>query len=216
MNRDWLLEQFSRQEAPPRRFNDLVEGVAGFPGDHSLNPDMPPLPHGDGRLRPAAVLVLLVDRAEGLTVLFTQRTDHLHHHPGQISFPGGRTEKEDSGPQQTALRETHEEVGVPPESVQLIGQLDDYITRTGFVVTPVVGLIEPPFVVTPDPFEVAEVFEVPLHYLLDPDNHQRHSRHVEGRERFFWAMPYQGYFIWGATAGMLRNLYHRLAILSAN
>ncbi len=213
MNRDWLLEQFSRQGEPPRRFNDLAEGFAGFPGDHSLNPDMAPLHRGDGRLRPAAVLVLLVDRPEGLTVLFTQRTDHLHHHPGQISFPGGRTEKEDKGPQQTALRETHEEVGVPPESIQLVGQLDDYITRTGFVVTPVVGLIEPPFTVTPDPFEVAEVFEVPLHYLLDPDNHQRHSRHFEGRERFFWAMPYQGYFIWGATAGMLRNLYQRLALL---
>lgn len=160
--------------------------------------------------RPAAVLVPLVEREDVLSVLLTRRTDHLHHHPGQISFPGGRVEAGDAGPQDTALRETEEEIGLDRRHVELLGSLPDYYTGTGFRVTPVVGLVRPPFELTLDAFEVAEVFEVPLAHFLDPLNHQRHSMEVEGRTRRFYAMPYGDYYIWGATAGMLRSLYELL------
>ncbi len=175
-------------------------------GDHSLNPGACP----ETPYKPAAVLVPLVDRPDGPTLLFTQRTDHLHHHAGQISFPGGRMEDGDSGPEATALRETEEEIGLDRSHVTVVGRLEPYITRTRFRVTPVVGVVAPPFELTLDDFEVAEAFEVPLRHFLNPDNHQRHSRHFAGRDWEFWAMPYNGYFIWGATAGMLMNLYQVL------
>ncbi len=155
---------------------------------------------------PAAVLVPLVAHADGLTVLLTRRTAHLAKHAGQVSFPGGRIEEEDEDAVAAALRETEEEVGLPPDKVEILGRLEDYITSTGFRVTPVVGLVTPPLGLNPDPFEVAEAFEVPLSFILDRSNHQRCSRLVEGRERPFYAMPYQGHYIWGATAGMLINL----------
>jgi 8-oxo-dGTP pyrophosphatase MutT (NUDIX family) len=157
-------------------------------------------------LRGAAVLVPLVDRPEGLHVLLTQRTDHLAHHAGQVSFPGGRLEDHDDGSVACALREAEEETGLPPGCVDVLGFLDDYVTVTGFRVVPVVGLVSPPFTLRPDPFEVAEVFEVPLDFLLDPANHQRVDRVIEGRSRPFYAMPYGRHYIWGATAGMLINL----------
>ena len=163
-------------------------------------------PHG----RPAAVLVPLVARAEGVTVLLTRRTDHLHHHPGQISFPGGRVEAHDASPVMTALRETQEEIGLDAARVELLGALPDYLTGTGFRVTPVVGLVHPPFALCLDAFEVAEAFEVPLAFLLDPANHRRHRLEHEGRVREYYAMPYGDYFIWGATAGMLMSLYRFL------
>lgn len=172
-------------------------------GDADLNPGMKPV---RDPLTPAAVLVPIVDRPEGLTILLTKRTDHLHDHAGQISFPGGREEDEDNGSVETALRETEEEVGLPRSRIEPLGQLDHYITRTGFHVTPVVGLVTPPFPVTPDPFEVAEVFEVPLSFFLDRTNHQRHSRVWQGQKRYYYVMPYRDYYIWGATAGMLVNL----------
>ncbi len=156
---------------------------------------------------PAAVLIPLIDRPGGLTVLFTRRTDHLDHHPGQISFPGGRLEPADAGPEDTALRETREETGLDPRRVRLIGGLDLYRTRTGFLITPLVGVVTPPLDLAPDPFEVAEIFEAPLDFFLDPANHKRHSHEYDGRTRWFHAMPYGGYYIWGATAGMLMNLY---------
>ena len=155
---------------------------------------------------PAAVLVPLVLRDSALSVLLTRRTDHLHHHPGQISFPGGRVEAEDRSPPATALRETKEEIGLGADRVELIGALPDYFTGTGFRITPVVGLVHPPFELTLDAFEVAEAFEVPLSHFLDPANHLRHSLKVEGRTRHFHAMPYGDYYIWGATAGMLMSL----------
>jgi len=156
---------------------------------------------------PAAVLVPLVEREEGMTVLLTQRTDHLAHHPGQISFPGGRLEEADGGDHViAALRETEEEVGLPRERVTVLGRLDNYITGTGFAITPVVGVVEPPFEVSPDPFEVAEVFEVPLQFLLDPQNHKLNRVVVEGRHRPFWSMTWEQRVIWGATAGILVNL----------
>jgi len=163
--------------------------------------------------RPAAVLVPLVQRAPGLTVLLTQRTAHLYDHAGQISFPGGRVEEADESTLHTALRETQEEIGLAPQAVDVIGSLPEYVVATGYQVTPVVGLIEHDFTLRLDEFEVAEAFEVPLAFLMDPANHERRTIEIEGLSRTFYAMPYQGrrrYFIWGATAAMLRNLYHFL------
>lgn len=159
---------------------------------------------------PAAVLVPLVARSDGLTVLLTERTAHLSHHAGQVSFPGGRVEEIDEDALAAALRETEEEIGLSRERVDLLGWLDEYITGTGFRISPVVGLLTPPFELSPDPFEVADVFEVPLDFILDPANHKRHSRVFEGRERRYHAIPYRGHYIWGATAGMLINLFEVL------
>lgn len=160
----------------------------------------------------ASVLIALVEREGGLTMLLTQRTAHLTDHAGQISFPGGRAEDYDSSPVDTALRETEEEIGLDRRHVDIIGCLPDYVTGTGYRVTPVVGLVRPPFVLTPDENEVAEIFEVPLAFLMDAGNHRRLSFELpEGAgRRSFYAMPFERFFIWGATAGMLRNLFHFL------
>ncbi len=175
-------------------------------GDHVLSPHLaPPAPW-----TPAAVLVPLVDREDGMTVLLTQRTDHLNDHAGQISFPGGRLESADRDPEAGALRETEEELGIPDTSIELIGRLDTYITRTGFEVVPVVGLLAPPFPLEPDRFEVADVFEVPLGHLLEPANYVRHERLYGGQTAHYYAIPYEDRYIWGATAGMLRNLCEAL------
>jgi 8-oxo-dGTP pyrophosphatase MutT (NUDIX family) len=173
-----------------------------------------PVTAGDGHLwrrdreiRAAAVLVPVVKREKELTVLFTRRTVHLNDHAGQISFPGGRAEPGDAGAAETAMRETHEEIGLAAERVEVLGELHQYVTVTGYRVTPVVGLLTPPLDLRPDDFEVAEVFEAPLAFLLDAANHQRNSVLYEGRERHYYAIPYQKYYIWGATAGMLVNLH---------
>jgi 8-oxo-dGTP pyrophosphatase MutT (NUDIX family) len=176
-------------------------------GDHDLNPGQRP---PDQPLKPAAVLVPIVDREDGMTVLLTKRTEHLNDHAGQVSFPGGRAEPEDADAVATALREAEEEIGLGRAFVDILGRLDTYITGTGYSVTPVVGIVRPGFTLTIDPYEVAEAFEVPLAFLLDEKNHERHSREYRGTVRHFWAMPYNDYFIWGATAGMLRNLYNRV------
>lgn len=197
----WIDDRFAGRRTIPLE-PPVPENFAAEHGDHALNEDMQPmLP-----LKPAAVLVPLIQRPDELTVLFTQRTSHLAHHAGQVSFPGGHIEPEDDGPADTALRETEEEVGLDRKHVRLVGRLDTYVTRTGFVVTPVVGMVRPPFTLKPDAHEVAEVFEVPLSFLLDRRNHQRCSAEFEGKTRFFWAMPFGRHFIWGATAGMLINL----------
>lgn len=171
-------------------------------GDHDLNPGLEPR----RPLVPAGVLVPLVERQDGLTVLLTRRAEHLQAHAGQISFPGGRVEAGDRDAIDAALREAEEEVGLGRERVAPVGCLDLYVTRTGFEVTPVVGLVDPPPAFVPDAFEVAEVFEVPLAFVLDRANYQKHSRVYEGVERHFYVLPWPNHYIWGATAGMLVNL----------
>jgi 8-oxo-dGTP pyrophosphatase MutT (NUDIX family) len=163
-------------------------------------------------LVPASVLVPLIDHPEGLTVLLTQRTSHLSAHAGQISFPGGRSEPEDADAIATALRETQEEVGLPATNVEVIGRLDTFVTGTGFSVTPVVALVRLPFSLRPDPYEVAEVFEVPLAFVVDPINHERHTAEYKGRQHEYFLLPYENRKIWGATAGMLVNLAEVLAL----
>ncbi len=163
-------------------------------------------------LRLASVLVPLIMRPDGLQVMLTQRTAHLHDHAGQVSFPGGRVEKTDASVMDAALREAEEETGLPRNLVEITGQLPDYLTSTGFCIVPVVGLVQPGFVPVPDPFEVAEVFEVPLAFLMDPANHRVHSVTLPHNGRHsYYSMPWQQYFVWGATAGMLRDLYHFLS-----
>ena len=186
---------------PPRPLagRDLA-GAAGTKLDESFFQD----------LRPAAVLVAVMERPHGLTVLFTRRSTRLRAHAGQVSFPGGRREAEDEGPAATALRESHEEVGLDISRVRLVGYLDDYPTITRFLVTPVVGLVSGDAVITPDRVEVEEVFEVPLGFLLDARNYQRHIVVRGGRQVPYWALSHGGHVIWGATAGMLRNLLDKL------
>ena len=161
---------------------------------------------------PASVLMPLVLRDGGLTLLLTQRTAHLNDHAGQVSLPGGRVDEVDGSAVDTALRETEEEVGLHRRHIEILGMLPDYFTGTGFQVTPVVSLVQPPFDLRADPFEVAEIFEVPLAFLMDGANHQRRTIELPNGmgTRTFYAMPYDRFFIWGATAGMLRNLYHFL------
>lgn len=170
-------------------------------GDHTLNPDLETKPP----YRSASVLIPILARENGLSVLFTQRTSHLHTHPGQVSFPGGGAEKQDADEIATALRESHEEIGLEPSNVRILGMLDHYITRSGFRVRPVVGLVMSPQEWAPDSFEVASIFEVPLPYILSPGTLAEQQIDREGVTRRYYACTYEEYYIWGATAGMLRN-----------
>lgn len=172
--------------------------------DDALNIELGP------KMVPASVLFPIVLRESGPSVLLTQRTQHLKDHPGQISFPGGRQEPDDSSPAHTALREAEEEIGLSSAHVEVIGYLPEYHTITAYRVTPVVAVVTPPFELQPDPFEVAEIFEVPLDFLLDPANHQRHAVEYRGTLRHYYAMAYKDYFIWGATAGIIRSLFRAL------
>jgi 8-oxo-dGTP pyrophosphatase MutT (NUDIX family) len=162
------------------------------------------------RVTEAAVLVPLVNRPGDVRLLLTQRTAHLDDHAGQISFPGGRVEAGDASREETALRETEEEIGLPRAAVAVLGRLPNYEIPSGFRITPVVGWIEPPFTLKPDPFEVAEIFEAPLAHFLDADRYQRREFHFRGRHRHYLAIPFEGRYIWGATAGMLYNLCRML------
>jgi len=224
VRRAWIIERFSDATARSRRRAPRA-GHGARPGSLKRR-----------ALTPAAVLVPLIDRADGMTVLLTQRTEHLGDHAGQISFPGGRIEPHDTDPEAAALRETEEEIGLAPDRIEVIGRLNGYETTTGFRVIPVVGLIRPPLSLKLDSFEVAEVFEVPLAFILDPANHARQRRiHPvlrssdlalpagagfakagateggEGIERRDYVLSYEGRYIWGATAGMLINLYEVLS-----
>lgn len=179
-------------------------------GDHELNPEMESWLEPGETYRDAAVLVPLVNRPGGLNALFIQRTDSPDAHGGQVAFPGGKVERSDTDSIAAALRETHEETGVSHEFVEVIGLLDHYRTGTRFKIAPVVGIVSEGFELVPDPVEVADIFEVPLSFLMDPSNHRTESRVWKGKKRYFYAMPYQDRYIWGATAGILRNLFERL------
>jgi 8-oxo-dGTP pyrophosphatase MutT (NUDIX family) len=188
--REWLAQALARPVPPSAK--NLSDGFR--------------LPGREGTPTAAAVLVPLVNRPGGLHVLLTQRSADLPDHPGQISFPGGRIEPDDVSPAAAALREATEEVGLPSSQVSILGRLAEYETVTGYRVTPIVGWVEPPFSLCLDPVEVADAFEVPLAFLLDPANQQRHFRMLETRRRDFWAIPYGDRYIWGATAAMLLML----------
>ena len=180
-------------------------------GDHHLNPGGGPSAETIARgLRPAAVLIPVIERAEGAQVLFTKRTQHLPSHAGQVSFPGGKIEKKDATPLATALRESHEEIGLEEHFVEPLGYLPAYQTTTGYRITPVVGLVRPGFKLVADENEVDEIFEVPLAFLMNPDNHQRDSRVWSGVKRHFFVLPYGKHHIWGITAGIVRLLYEEL------
>jgi 8-oxo-dGTP pyrophosphatase MutT (NUDIX family) len=185
--REWLAQVLARPA--PASARNLSDGFR--------------LPGREGAPTAAAVLVPLVNRPQGLQVLFTQRSADLPDHPGQISFPGGRVEPDDASLAAAALREATEEVALPAPQVTVLGHLSDYETVTGYRVTPVVGWVEPPIDLKPDPVEVADVFEVPLAFLLDPQNQQRHFRMLGTLRRDYWAIPYGERYIWGATAAML-------------
>jgi len=176
--------------------------------DHDLNPDWP-APEKK-TYRRAAVLVGLIDRGDDYGVLLTLRPESMAQHAGQIAFPGGRIEADDRTPLAAALREASEEVGVDPLSVTILGQGDPYLTGTGFSISPFVGVLPPGFTPQPHPREVADVFETPLSFLMTPSNHQRHEREYKGALRAYYAMPHNGRYIWGATAGMIKSLYDRL------
>jgi len=193
---DWITERFANPPSVwfPENFGELP-----------IRPDLK-------TWRPAAVLIPIVPRPEGLSLLMTQRTEHLQHHPGQISFPGGRVEEKDYSHVEAALRETEEEIGLSRNQVQVIGTLPEYRTGTGYTITPIVSILHLPFELRFDPFEVAEVFEVPLSFLMNGSHHQVRIMKLPtmSEKRKFYTMPYEDRFIWGATAGILRNLYHFL------
>ncbi|EAU40718.1 probable NTP pyrophosphohydrolase protein, MutT/nudix family [Fulvimarina pelagi HTCC2506] len=191
------FESRSDQPAPDREF-----------GDHLLNPDIVQLMEREGA-REAAVLVPIVDRRDGASVILTQRTQSLRKHSGQIAFPGGSVDKTDPSPEDAALREAHEEISLAPEEVKILGRLPRYLTTTGFRITPVVGIVRPGFELEANPAEVADIFETPLSFLMTEANHVRASKVWGGVERHFYEMPYGERYIWGVTAGILRTLYER-------
>ena len=194
-----------------RRRRTRLDPVGSPPGtlirsDFDLNPQFrPQVPQ---HLRPAAVLAPIVRRPEGWTLILTRRTDTMPSHAGQVSFPGGRVQPGDAGALAAALRETQVEIGLPPQALEPVGAVDPYETVTGYTITPFVAYVDPSFSPVADPREVAEVFEAPLSFLFDPRNHERHEREWQGGTRAYYVMPYAHHFIWGATAGMIKALYH--------
>jgi 8-oxo-dGTP pyrophosphatase MutT (NUDIX family) len=200
--RDWIARHLD-----PLDEHDPVNGVAS--SDFDLHPEPAPPPKLQP-LKPASVLVGLVEREEGLTVILTRRSDSLRSHTGQVAFPGGRRDPGET-PWQTALREAHEEVGLDPSFVSLAGLSTPYRTISDFLITPVVGFVRPGFTLTANPGEVADIFETPFGFLMDPANYQRQERRTpDGQLRRFYATTYEDRYIWGATAGILRALYERL------
>lgn len=188
-----------------------VRVAEGRRSDYDLNPEIKETLNRGRRLRPAAVLCGLVERRGAMHVILTQRPDSLREHAGQIAFPGGKIEKSDRDPVHAALREAEEEIGLAPAAVEVIGRIDPYVTGTGFQVEPVVGFVDPAAKLRLDRREVDEAFEAPLDFLMDPANLRLETGRWGGRERRYYAIPWRGRFIWGATAGMLKSLADRLA-----
>jgi len=220
----WQPADTDLAPVPPERLvPEVLRGALSRPGpwpQDALGSTEYRHPGREGAPVLAAVLIPMVAHASGVRVMLTRRTAHLYDHAGQISFPGGRLETIDATPVDAALREAQEETGLSTEFVDVLGSMPAYVTSTGFSITPVLSLVRPGFTLEPDTFEVAEIFEVPLDFLMDPANHRLyHAPLPDGRVRQYYAMPWQGHFIWGATAGMLRNLYHlvrqRLAVDAA-
>jgi 8-oxo-dGTP pyrophosphatase MutT (NUDIX family) len=192
-------------DLPPSALDPLVVPVEG---DHRLAPGLPPA----ALHRPAAVLIPVVTRSDGATVLLAQRAAHLRDHSGQIAFPGGKIDPADPSPVATALREAEEEIGLSEGFVTPLGYLDPYLSSTGFRILPVVAAVDTGYGLTLNPAEVDAAFEVPLGFLMSPRNHLRHAREWKGSLRHFYAMPFEDRYIWGVTAGILRNLYERLYV----
>jgi 8-oxo-dGTP pyrophosphatase MutT (NUDIX family) len=190
------------------RIRRALEAPAGGSSDYDLNPGAPRL--GPQTLRPASVLVPLVARNRGVSLILTRRAALLKHHPGQVAFPGGKQEPGDPTPLAAALREAEEEIALRPGQVEVLGELDPHETVTSFAVRPFVGLVDPGFRPVPDPGEVEEVFEVPLAFALDPANMQVHGRVWQGVPRRYYVIPYGPHYIWGATARMLKALSDRV------
>ncbi len=190
------------------RIRRALATPAGASSDYDLNPDVP---RAEGRrLRPASVLVPLVERGPRLDLVLTRRAALLKHHPGQVAFPGGKQDPADPTPLAAALREAREEIGLDPATVEILGTLDPHETVTDFLVTPFVALVPHDFRPVPERGEVDEVFEVPLAFVLDPANLQVHGRRWQGRMRHYYVIPYGPHYIWGATARMLRNFSDRM------
>jgi len=204
-----MIAELARERLRPEPpdYGDLISRPRG---DHDLQPE-PIAPPDEKAAVPAAVLIPIVLREDGPTMLLTTRASGLRSHSAQVAFPGGRVDAVDGSPVVTALRETEEEIGLSREHVQTVGFLDAYLTGTGYRIVPVVGLIAPPFDLTLNPHEVDDAFETPLAFLMNPANHHREGREWKGRYRTYYAMPFGDRYIWGATAGMIRNLYERLA-----
>jgi 8-oxo-dGTP pyrophosphatase MutT (NUDIX family) len=202
----------------PLTLNHIQTALAmpplGERSDFDLNPDVKAAMLPGVKQRPAAVLCGLVERSAGLNVVLTMRAAHLNQHAGQIAFPGGKLDRHDPSHEAAALREAEEEIGLAAPQVEIIGTLDQYQTSTGFRVTPFVGVIDPAWRPCPDPKEVEEVFETPLDFLMDPANRVRHRYERKGVRRYYYAMPWGDYYIWGATAGMLKGLSDRLEVLA--
>jgi 8-oxo-dGTP pyrophosphatase MutT (NUDIX family) len=203
MTRPFSAEDFRRRAE--RRLRNGPDFVAG---DHSHNPDLAEIFAAIER-RPAAVLVPVVCRDPSATLLLTQRTEHLATHAGQVAFPGGKIDEGES-PEAAALRESEEEVGLGAADIEVIGCAPDYLTGSGFHITPVLALVRPGFRLRLNPHEVADAFEVPLAFLMDPANHRKGQRLWQGATRYYFEMPYEERYIWGVTAGIIRMLYEQL------
>ncbi len=204
------LEPYSAADFRARALQRSASGHGDdVNGDHRLNPASRKDIVRDG-LRPAAVLVPVVDRPEGATMLLTKRTEKLKSHPGQIAFPGGRVDPGDVSVEAAAMREADEEIGLKPDFIEIVGRLSDYYSGSGFRITPVLAVVRPGFTLTINPDEVDDTFEVPLRFLMDAANHHTDSRIWNNIERYFYTMPYDGRHIWGVTAGIIRAVHDRL------
>ncbi|BCH23694.1 CoA pyrophosphatase [Mesorhizobium sp. L-8-3] len=206
---DAIARPFSTQDFRMRAAQERGPHAGADYGDHRWNPGSAPLFVRD-TLRDAAVLIPVVDHGDRATVLLTKRAEKLRSHSGQIAFPGGRIDATDPSPEDAALRETEEEIGLDRHFIDIIGRMPDYVSGSGYRIAPVLSVVRPGFRLHINADEVDDAFEVPLSFLMDPANHTRDSRIWQNKERFFYTMPYDGRNIWGVTAGIIRTLYERL------